>query len=144
MKNNIILTEEEKKYLRLFFSKNYNFIINNDLSIYDNIKILCNAYEKFIDENSLRENNVMISFLLELKNYELTILKINNKSKNKIHVKVLNVEDSNIKDRINEWYNSCYDIEQKDNHILTAQYVKELNKGISYRILQRKLDSYLK
>ena len=143
--NTIILLKEDKEMLKMFFSANYIFIEDCDLGIYENIKKLGDLYEEFIDNNELRGNDRIVQFLLEIRNFQFAIIscKQNNDKRNSvIRVKVLNYSNESIKSRIKEWYYECYGIEQLDkSKILTSSYVKQLNKGISHRILQRSIAS---
>ena len=67
------LSDEDRRYLRKFFSDNCKFINNTSFIEYDNIKLLGNLYEEFIDENNLRENDILMLFLAELR-YDATCI----------------------------------------------------------------------
>ena len=59
----IKLKEEDRKRLKEFFQDNTTFIENNSFVEYENIRQFGDLYETFLDENGLRENDILSLFL---------------------------------------------------------------------------------
>lgn len=132
----IYLSDEEKAFLKKFFSLNKEWIDSSNLCDYETIVMLGDMYEAFLNENSLGDNDNLRAFLLEIRSWQLKIstgeppcIPRINFSK-RIRVLLLN-NDWNFlfHSRINDWYNATL--------ILTPQYVAEVNRGIAHRVRQR-------
>lgn len=67
----IKLSQDEKKYLRLFFAKHNEWIITHSLQNDENIRTLINMYGEFIAENNLIYSRNLLLFIMELKEEEL-------------------------------------------------------------------------
>ena len=74
----IKLKKEDREILSNFFSDNMEFITNSSFVEYENIKLFGDLYEQFIDENKLRENDILMLFLAEIR-YDQLAFKISKK-----------------------------------------------------------------
>ena len=64
---NIYFSEEDRNALRNFFVTNVEWLKNNDLLDYDDIKTFGDMYENFLDENNLRNSDILMLFLAEIR-----------------------------------------------------------------------------
>lgn len=99
---NIKFSKEDKALLRKFFDDNHQFINNNSFIEYENIKAFGNLYENFIEENNLRENDILMLFLVEIR-YNQLAYKITDNSV-KLRAKRLAVPKNRLNDTISKWY----------------------------------------
>lgn len=99
----IMLSKEDRKMLKKFFSDNYEFITNNSFIEYENIKLLGDLYEKFIDENNLRENDILMLFLAQIR-YDQLAFKITYDSPKMLCERLFAVPKNRLNDTIYEWY----------------------------------------
>ena len=110
---NLIPNYEDRVWLDQFFTENMKYIKDKDLSNYENLKAFGDLYEKFIDENNLRENDFLKLFLLEMRYLELTY-KITKKSEP--HLNFL-TNPSSIKNLTNspiaKWYKESKVVHQE-------------------------------
>ena len=60
--SDIYLSEEDRNILKRFFAENLEWLENNSLLYYENVKTFGDMYEKFLDENVLRGNNILTLF----------------------------------------------------------------------------------
>lgn len=101
---NVYLKDEEKLLLQDFFSENIEFLKNNSLIEYENIKAFGDLYEQFIDEHDLRKNDMLMLFLAEVR-YDQLSYKITAKS-NKMNVARMAQHSGRIRlnDTVRKWY----------------------------------------
>lgn len=99
---NIMFTEEDRKLLSMFFEENKEFIANTSFIEAENIKILGDLYELFLDENNLRENDILMLFLRELR-YDELAYKVT-KDSIKMRALRLAIPKERLNDTIVKWY----------------------------------------
>lgn len=124
---NIMFTEEDRLLLRTFFENNIEFINTHNLLRYENIKIFGDLYEQFIDENNLRDNDILMLFLAEIRMSQLSY-KI---TANTIKIRVLSNHNINANDTIIKWYK-----ESKIFKYITSTNIQEANKGLTQKLKQ--------
>ena len=124
---NIMFTEEDRLLLRTFFENNIEFINTHNLLRYENIKIFGDLYEQFIDENNLRDNDILMLFLAEIRISQLSY-KI---TANTIKIRVLSNHNINANDTIIKWYK-----ESKIFKYITSTNIQEANKGLTQKLKQ--------
>ena len=124
---NIMFTEEDRLLLRTFFENNIEFMNTHNLLRYENIKIFGDLYEQFIDENNLRDNDILMLFLAEIRISQLSY-KI---TANTIKIRVLSNHNINANDTIIKWYK-----ESKIFKYITSTNIQEANKGLTQKLKQ--------
>ena len=122
-----MFTEEDRLLLRTFFENNIEFINTHNLLRYENIKIFGDLYEQFIDENNLRDNDILMLFLAEIRISQLSY-KI---TANTIKIRVLSNHNINANDTIIKWYK-----ESKIFKYITSTNIQEANKGLTQKLKQ--------
>lgn len=124
--SNIMLQKEDRAMLRKFFSDNFEFIANNSFIEYENIKLFGDLYESFIDENNLRENDILMLFLAEIR-YDQLAFKITNNTV-KMKTTRLVVPKNRLNATISKWYHESR----------VAKYVSKptINKSLERKLQQ--------
>lgn len=122
----IKLKEEDRKRLKEFFQDNTTFIENNSFVEYENIRQFGDLYEKFLDENGLRENDILMLFLAEIR-YDQLAHKITNDT-NKIKAARFAIPKNNFNDTIDKWY--------KESNITKYVSISEINKTLQKKLEQ--------
>ena len=92
------LSEQDRLLLTKFFAQNQNFIENNNFIYYEYLKTVGDAYEKFINENNLQDNDILKLFLLELRYDELCYKIIEN------NLEFHCLAKYNLNQTISKWY----------------------------------------
>ena len=100
--SNIKFSEEDRLLLKKFFSDNIDFISSTSFIEYENIKQFGDLYEQFIDENDLRDNDILMLFLAEIR-YDQLAYKIT-KDSIKMRALRLAVPKERLNDTILKWY----------------------------------------
>lgn len=98
----IQISDEDRKILSKFFEINKDYIFSNNFYEYENIKEFGDIYEKYIDDNNLRDNDIMMLFLAEIR-YDQLAYKVGANT-NRMRVKKLAVYGSKLSDAISKWY----------------------------------------
>lgn len=98
----IKISDEDRKLLKNFFDINQEYILNTNFYEYENIKEFGYIYEKYIDDNNLRDNDIMMLFLVEIR-YDQLAYKIGKNTK-RMRVKNLTIYGSKLSDAISKWY----------------------------------------
>ena len=125
-KSFIRLKKEDRELLKKFFSDNMEFIANNSFIEYENIKIFGDLYEQFIDDNNLRENDILMLFLAEIR-YDQLAFKITENTA-KMKVAKLEVPKNKLNSTISKWYH-----ESKVTYYVSST---NLNSSIKSKIRQ--------
>lgn len=124
--SNIKFGEEDRKILREFFSTNSEFIDNNSFIEYENIKEFGDLYESFLDENKLKENDILMLFLVEIR-YDQLAYKIT-KDTNKMKAARLSVPKNRLNYTIKKW--------KKESEIFEYVSTSSLNKTLKRKLEQ--------
>lgn len=136
--NSIYFKEEDRSILRCFFISNIEWIGNNDLLDYENIQTFGDMYENFIDENGLRDNDILMLFLAEIR-YNQLVCKITKESlKMRVAKMGRPVSDQGISiknDVISKWYQESKVI----HHILPSDKT-QLDTSIELSTSQNALE----
>ena len=98
----ITINEEDRMILRNFFDNNQEYILNTNFYEYENIKEFGDIYEKFVDDNNLRKNDIMMLFLAEIR-YDQLAYKLGKDTK-RMRVKNMPIYGSKLSDAISKWY----------------------------------------
>ena len=130
--SNIKLSKEERMLLSKFFNENMEFISSNNFYEYENIKLFGNLYEEFIDKNNLRENDIMMLFLAEIR-YDELAYKIT-KDTNKMKVVKMSIPKNRLNDTISKWYRESRVVEYV-NLNTSADLRKKLEQNFNERLL---------
>lgn len=107
--SNVRFKEEDRLLLKKFFSDNIDFISENSFIEYENIKLFGDLYEKFIDENNLRDNDILMLFLAEIR-YDQLAYKVTNDSI-KMRTLRLAIPKERLNDTIIKWYQESLVVE---------------------------------
>ena len=91
---------EERHLLRQFFNDNSEFINNTNLYNYENIKMLGDMYQKFLEDNNQIKNERLLLFLLELRYNQLTY----KLTKDSLNVVVRSLSKKQIPNFILNWF----------------------------------------
>lgn len=114
----IKLSAEDRKLLKNFFDINQEYILNTNFYEYENIKEFGDIYEKYIDDNNLRDNDIMMLFLVEIR-YDQLAYKIGANTK-RMRVKNMTIYGSKLSDAISNWYYESRivddDLSKKNNY----------------------------
>lgn len=98
----ITINEEDRMILKNFFDNNQEYILNTNFYEYENIKEFGDIYEKFVDDNNLRKNDIMMLFLAEIR-YDQLAYKLGKDTK-RMRVKNMTIYGSKLSDAISKWY----------------------------------------
>ena len=98
----ITINEEDRMILKNFFDNNQEYILNTNFYEYENIKEFGDIYEKFVDDNNLRKNDIMMLFLAEIR-YDQLAYKLGKDTK-RMRVKNMPIYGSKLSDAISKWY----------------------------------------
>lgn len=123
----IKLKKEDREMLSKFFSDNMEFIANNSFIEYENIKLFGDLYEQFIDENNLRENDILMLFLAEIR-YDQLAYKITDNTV-KMKVEKLAVPKNRLNDTIRDWYNESKVVEYVSLSAVNKSLEKKLKQN---------------
>lgn len=122
----IKFSKKDRETLRRFFIENSEFINNSSFIEYENIKKLGDLYEKFIDDNNLRENDILMLFLAEIR-YDQLAFKIT-KDTNSMKVARLSVPKNRLNETISKWY--------KESRIYEYVSTSSIDKNLEEKLQQ--------
>ena len=114
----IDFSEEDRELLGIFFSDNKEFIRNNSFLYYNNIKLLADLYENFIDENNLRDNDILMLFLAELRYDQISYKIASNPIEQRLFKKAKTPT-------IIKWYNESF-----ISSYVSASHIRKLEKSM--------------
>ena len=106
---NVKFSEEDRLLLKKFFSDNIDFISSKSFLEYENIKLFGDLYEQFIDENNLRDNDILMLFLAEIR-YDQLAYKVTNESIKRRALR-LAIPKERLNDTIVKWYQESLVVE---------------------------------
>ena len=121
-------SEEERNILARFFKENEEFIFNNSFIYYENIKVFGDIYEKFLNENKLKDNEKLMLFLLEIR-YDQIAYKITDNTNHR-KVEKMYIPKNRLNDTIAKWYH-----ESQIGLYVSTGTLKEENK-LKKRLVQ--------
>lgn len=119
----ITINEEDRMILKNFFDNNQEYILNTNFYEYENIKEFGDIYEKFVDDNNLRKNDIMMLFLAEIR-YDQLAYKLGKDTK-RMRVKNMTIYGSKLSDAISKWYyesrNVSDDLNKNNDYSFSAK-----------------------
>jgi len=136
--SNIYISKDDRNTLKRFFVNNIKWIKNNNLLDYDDIKTFGDMYEKFIDENNLRNNDILMLFLVEIR-YEQLVCRITKDTIQMRMAKMSKLDSScgiHIKNAtILKWYRESMIVEY-----ISPVDVAELDRSLEPKLKQNTLE----
>ncbi|MCR5482809.1 MAG: hypothetical protein K6E99_00150 [Bacilli bacterium] len=117
-------TEEERNILKRFFEENEELVFNTGFIEYESIKEFGDIYEKFLNDNNLRDNDFLMLFLMEIR-YDQIAYKLTENTNHRRMEKLM-VPKTRMNSTIAKWY-----LESK-----VSEYV---NLGSNEQGLKRKI-----
>ena len=123
--------QEDREMLSKFFSDSMEFIANSSFIEYENIKLFGDLYEQFIDENNLRENDILMLFLAEIR-YDQLAFKITDNT-TKMQAARLVVPKNRLNSTISKWYHESKIVE----YVSLSSVNKSLEKKLQQNAYER-------
>lgn len=113
----IALSNKNKKWLYQFFLNNHEFLKENNLYVYENLKQFGDLYEQYLKDNKLEENDLLKLFLVEIRLEQLEFKITAKSNKMKTNIAVRNISIINLTNTIDKWLHECFKEEEYNDYI---------------------------
>lgn len=113
----IALSNKNKKWLYQFFLNNHEFLKENNLYKYENLKQFGDLYQQYLIDNKLVDNDILKLFLVEIRLEQLEFKITEKSNKMKTNINIINISNINSTAVIDKWLHECFDEEEYTNYV---------------------------
>ena len=113
----IELSNKNKMKLLTFFDQHHDFLKDNNLYVYENLKQFGDLYEQYLKDNKLEENDLLKLFLVEIRLEQLEFKITAKSNKMKTNIAVRNISIINLTNTIDKWLHECFKEEEYNDYI---------------------------